>query len=465
MEYILSTETFYENLFVNNRTRFHHQPGKRFNLFPFVGNNNTVPVTDLSKLLGQYLCEINDEYAEVLSVDELCNLIKEDTEIQVGQEKVFKEVIAHIFYEKDGSPRPLNLQMIMQLQCENTQEKKLADYLVDVLGDNEILKEELKYALIRSQKDGNVLEKEMISKIVFNKRDYKNKKNRKYFRLTDSLHECFERDFKYIIENPRRIREYLVSLLEIYYFSYTAQTCLQLNRFLYGERDRNIPIYFCLDWEKTNQNRPCFTEGWQQLQESIKKIFAHAIVLEILNQTEENTPMIDYISLQQMINENPEMDFSIANQISNLTDCYREAITDCPDMSELQRVDTDIMGNTEAEIKYLFNSIKMQFELKRNRPYTAYASQFEKYCDKFLKSRGRSGKMLTISEELLIFLTKISIKDQEKMRLNDVFKEFEKRGIFVDDVSKEAIATYYEKLNLIEKKSDSGDAKYVKRIL
>ena len=51
------------------------------------------------------------------------------------------------------------------------------------------------------------------------------------------------------------------------------------------------------------------------------------------------------------------------------------------------------------------------------------------------------------------------------MRLNDVFKEFEHRGIFLDDLSKEQVADYYERLNLIEKKSDSGDAKYVKRIL
>ena len=73
--------------------------------------------------------------------------------------------------------------------------------------------------------------------------------------------------------------------------------------------------------------------------------------------------------------------------------------------------------------------------------------------------------MLNLSEETLIFLTKLSIKDQDQMRLKDVFKAFEKRGVFLDSASKEQVATYYEKLNLIEKKSDSGDAKYVKRIL
>lgn len=73
--------------------------------------------------------------------------------------------------------------------------------------------------------------------------------------------------------------------------------------------------------------------------------------------------------------------------------------------------------------------------------------------------------MLSISEEMLIFLTKISIKDQEKVRLNDIFTEFESRGVYLDDHSKSEVMRYYEKLNLIEKKSDSGDAQYVKRIL
>ena len=73
--------------------------------------------------------------------------------------------------------------------------------------------------------------------------------------------------------------------------------------------------------------------------------------------------------------------------------------------------------------------------------------------------------MWNLSEETLIFLTKICIKDQKKMRLNDVFSEFEKRGVFLDNHSKSEVMHYYEKLNLIEKKSDSGDAQYVKRIL
>ena len=121
---------------------------------------------------------------------------------------------------------------------------------------------------------------------------------------------------------------------------------------------------------------------------------------------------------------------------------------------------------TASSLRFLFDSIRIQFEYTgRIRAYASYANKFESYCKKFLKSRGRSGMMLNLSEETLIFITKLCIKNQEQMRLKDVFKAFERRGIFLDDISKEQATDYYEKLNLIEKKSDSGDAKYVKRIL
>ena len=70
-----------------------------------------------------------------------------------------------------------------------------------------------------------------------------------------------------------------------------------------------------------------------------------------------------------------------------------------------------------------------------------------------------------MTEERLIFLTKLAIKDNDQMSLNDVFQQFKNRGVYFDSSSKEEIIKFYSKLNLIDKKSDSGDAQYVKRFL
>ena len=388
MIYTLSVDSFNNTFAVKeDGTKLTHRSGKRFKLFPFIANNNIEPVMDLSGLVGRYLSQIEQKEPVPITPEELIQKLKDDdeTEIELGKEEIFEQVVRHMFFDRDGKIRPINLRMLAQTPCEESNECRLADYLIP--------------------------------------------------------------------------------LLEFYYFAYTAQTALQLNRFLDGERSKCVPLYFCLEWEKTSQNRRCFREGWSNLQDAVKRIFAHAITLEILNQTEEGTSPVDYIRLQELTSCAPGEDHRIAEQIKVLTDAYRKAISDCPEMAELVRKDSPD-GEVAAEVRFLFESIRVQFEnTARSRPYSSYAEKFEEYSRKYLKRRGRSGMMLNLSEETLIFLTKVCIKDQEKMRLNDVFAEFEARGVFLDNHSKTEIMHYYEKLNLIEKKSDSGDAQYVKRIL
>ena len=458
MDYALSAEQFLHGKMFDSKGQFSHKTGNRFKLFPFVTHPNSEPVLELNNLIGALLCRIEGEEPEEITADMLiASLIEEDdTEIEQGQEDKFAEVIKILFFDNNGRMRPLCLKMLEQTPCDNPSELKVIEYLADVLGDKETLKELLLQAHQQSLNASNVIEKLVLSKLKRTKREAD--QSVPYFRVTDSLKSVFEGDFKYIIENPKRSREYLVELFEFYFFTYTAQTALQLNRFLYGSRTDSVPLFFCLEWEKTSQSRQCFTEGWQKLQNSIDKIFAHAVTLEILNHTEPGSELVDYIELKRIIDSDPALDSLISEQIDEVTKLYRENIKDCAEMNEVRKGSAD-HGATDASIKSQFeNSVRV-------RAYNSYSSKFERYCHKYLKSRGRSGLMLNLSEETLIFLTKLCIKDQEQMRLKDVFREMELRGVYLDNQSKEQAAIYYEKLNLIEKKSDSGDAKYVKRIL
>lgn len=466
MVYTLSIDSFNNTFAVKESgTKLTHHSGKRLKLFPFIANNNIEPVRNLSVLVGRYLSQIDHKEPIAITPDELIQKMKDDDEIEIelGYEEIFEQVVRHMFFDKEGKIRPINLKMLLQTPCEETSECRLADYLVDVLGDVNVLQKHMVNASEQVYAQSNALERFAASKLE--SKPSSRKPGNEYKRITYAVKQKFEEDFEYILGARNRTRDYLIPLLEFYYFTYTAQTVLQLNRFLEGERTKCIPLYFCLEWEKTSQNRKCFSEGWNVLQDAVKRIFAHAITLEILNQTEEEMSPVDYIDLQEMINCAPGEDHRIAEQIRILTDSYRKAISDCPEMTELGRQEAHD-GEVAAEIRFLFESVRTQFEnTARNRPYSSYAEKFEEYSRKYLKRRGRSGMMLNLSEETLIFLTKVCIKDQEKMRLNDVFSEFETRGVFLDNHSKNEIMHYYEKLNLIEKKSDSGDAQYVKRIL
>lgn len=466
MVYTLSVDSFNNTFSVAaDGSRLTHHSGKRFKLFPFIANNNVEPVLSLNDLIGRYLSQVEGKNPVPVTAEELISKLKNDADlgIDLGAEEIFEQVVRHMFFDQNGKIRPINLRMLMQTPCTESKECKLADYLVDVLGNVAILNQYLDNAIEHLDTKSNALESFTTSKFEY--KPYSREAGSEYQRITSSVQKKFESDFEYILGARNRTRDHLIPLIEFYYFTYTAQAILQLNRFLDGNRSACVPLFFRLEWEKTSQNRLCYSEGWNLLQSAAKKIFAHAITLEILNQTPEQCEPVDYIKLQELINHAPGEDHRIAEEIKVLTDRYRAAISDCTEMKELQRRESPD-GESAAEVHFLFESVRLQFEnTDRNRPYSSYAKNFEEYSKKYLQQRGRSGWMLTLTEEILIFLTKICIKDQDKMRLNDVFAEFEARGVYLDNHSKVEVMHYYEKLNLIEKKSDSGDAQYVKRIL
>lgn len=275
--------------------------------------------------------------------------------------------------------------------------------------------------------------------------------------------KIFMKDLKFILKNTARTKEYLVDLLEFYHFFYTSQTCLALSRFEHGDRYEIVPLYFSLDWERTNKARECYRSGWQQLLPAIKQQFYHAVTLEILNQNPTGE-QFDYIALRDYV-QKTGMEEEVAAQIRSVCDLYRNAISDCSELNDLQK--NEQLGTVFSEVNYLYESVRTQFRnTGRGRVSDGYVKHFETFChDRFLKSRGASGLMLNITEEFLIFLTKLAIHDEEKLSLNEVFRQFELRGVFLDQPSKDEVVQFYTKLNLIEKKSDSGDAQYVRRIL
>lgn len=459
MKYILKQELF-ETYFVNSSGSFKHNQGKNFMLFPFITSPNG-EVRELDRMIGRALCRIEKKYPKEIMIDDMLATLIEKTEIMPGYEGEFNELIQQLFFDENGKMRPLNLRMMEQRVCEKTNEEKIADYLADVLGEKEELRKYITEANKRLLHRANVLERVIFEQLEV--LEEKENNEAEYFRVVRSLCKKFEDDFAYIVASSNRVREYLIPLFELYYFTYTAQTCLQLDRFFDGDRDSIIPLYFSLDWEGTSLNRRCYTEGWQKLQMAIKKIFAHAVTLEILNSTEPDNERVDYISLFDIIRDNKEKEIEILNVVKILIDKYRGYVTDCDEMNQLSRDSDD--NSLEQEIRFLFKCIKTRFEYKRPEPYNRYSKKFEIFCYKFLKNRGGGRMTLNLTEENIIFLTKIAIKDNEKRRLVDIFKEFENRGIYLDNLSKDQVAKFYEKRNLIEKKSDSGDAKYVKRIL
>ena len=165
MGYQLSLEQFQNSKMFDSKGKLYHKSGNRFKLFPFVTQPNSIPVTELGPLIGSFLCRVEEKKPKEITAAELVEKLKEDTEIQAGQEELFFETIRQLFFTTDGSLRPMNLQMIEHMTCTETSQNRIAEYLVDVLGSTEALKKSLDLA--KNKNSSNVLEAFVLSKHEF----------------------------------------------------------------------------------------------------------------------------------------------------------------------------------------------------------------------------------------------------------------------------------------------------------
>jgi DNA phosphorothioation-dependent restriction protein DptG len=119
-------------------------------------------------------------------------------------------------------------------------------------------------------------------------------------------------------------------------------------------------------------------------------------------------------------------------------------------------------------MKRLFEIVDYQFRNGgRISHYNGFIRKYVEFVQKnFGKFRGMCGYTLSVHESDIIMFTRIILKENcGRIGLTKLFEEFEKRGLLFDRESKKRIIELFERMNLLEKRSDSGDAQYVKYVL
>ena len=166
-----------------------------------------------------------------------------------------------------------------------------------------------------------------------------------------------------------------------------------------------------------------------------------------------------------MIDNDQQKDEQLSKEVDKVRFAYQSCIGDYQKFDEIKRPNG--FNKTDEAIRHLFASVQAQFlNTDRKRANQFYVEKFKAFCkERWLKNRKKAGLVLNLTERDIIFLTKLCIRDREKIRLNELFNAYEDRGIYLDNTSKGELQGFFTKLNLIDKKSDSGDAQYVKRIL
>lgn len=276
------------------------------------------------------------------------------------------------------------------------------------------------------------------------------------------LEVVFNKDLQSLSKNRHYFKQNIERFFELYFFLYAAQLALNIHPM---DNALKVPepkeLYFILNHEKASQERSKIEDkGYKNLQDKIKYIFPYLSLLSDFAKLSDDQDLRLYQFLSLLDDD--------SSSIAAL-DHYRKTYRDVRQLPELN---DEVSDSFITAIKRLFDSAYEQFKkdnvVDRYRANNKYISAFERQIAKpFLVNRRRAGNILVLDQDTILLLTNICIESQEKveskkMRFHNLLKEFQARGIFFDSKSQTELIELYERVGNIERKSDSGDAVYVK---
>ena len=467
------------------KNAFIHTTGNQIKIFPFKtnpsGDTFSFDFKSFQGVIGELFRFTNNKkqldstnpdesYKTFLKQEIITNAVGK---VETENIEEFTTMISNLFFEEDNSLMKFNTRTISYMNFNNSNNaiKELSKFIYDIF-----LNDDTKNITFDQEiENDNILHQliiESLPKLEEIKQKYELNQYSNYF---PNIKSQFNKDLLFLSLDKSYLLKHIEDFFKYYFFFYLTQLTFKLNYF--GELHEEIePIYFSLDWETLSESRlNSHKIGWKKLNREIESVFAHANTLELLNYIlidgEKIGSYHNIVEILKTISED-EKDLFFKT-LTDLSSFYTGYITNLNAGSSWE--DCEIKLNNAIEIKKiedqsiikifsLWYKIKYQFENSaRNKPYYDYSKWLSTFCKiNYTKNRGRLGATTVLSQELLLFLTKLCIGSENKIRLKSLWERLKDRGIVFDETSKLEITKLFERINLIEKKSDSGDAQYIK---
>lgn len=287
----------------------------------------------------------------------------------------------------------------------------------------------------------------------------------KSFRVSEApylpyMAEAFKRDLEFLTTYPKYLLGEFEQFLAFYGFAYIAQLSLSLSDWKTGEAPTAKPLYFIMDHERASSERVHVKKhGYKLFSESSFKLFP---ILSMLDNLQPSPKKLKK-PLWQLAKDIERSQISdLAEQIKNYALMFRAN----------RQLDTEIPGDAETAIDWLEYALKLAEEQfrdpKTDRPgiIKKHMAEVEKnMAAGFVQARGRSGRVLVLTQDHIILLTNLVVGKEEKLRFHELIVGFQERGIFVDKQTEQELIKFYERIGNVERMSDSGDAVYVRKTI
>ena len=373
--------------------------------------------------------------------------------------EVFLTIVKSIYFE-DDKLMPVNIKALNYIGSNVTQQQ-VAEYIFSLFIENTGLEE--KYNQMIVDEDTNVLDDLVFQSLQDNVSGVKEYVHAEC--LLPYVKECFCADYGALINNSQDYKTYALRMLAYYYYFYISQLAVKLMKFEKADRNKIEPIYMTLNWEVVTKVRPGYEYGWKYVKDKLGHMFSHSVLMEMLSHNVDDIHL-DYIGLAEKFS-GTETDASVAKEIEYICEQYKEWIPMDYDKC-IHSSDKDGKCEVSNVTRRLFELIDYQFiNGGRTSHYNGYNKKFIEFAQKnFGKSRGTLGYTIGVNESDIVMFTRVILANNSgRMKLSSLFYEYEKRGLLFDRESKMKITDLLSRMDLLEKRSDSGDAQYVKYIL
>jgi DNA phosphorothioation-dependent restriction protein DptG len=461
-----------------------HNKGNLIKLFPFATDKKYLAesITDFESfngITGEFFracldMQFNKTPSKSDLLEAVVDLVNTKHKIQL------KNTVKALTYNESDDLYLFNANILphLSLKSNNSKLRTIQEFIVNLLVDDEVK------AIIKSS-NGNKHEN-ILYNLVIDRLDALSEKTEReddfsgYYQgeLVTKIRNLFKGD----LGNLSQLEEFYVAnvsqLIKYYYFYYVTQLSFRLADFFDTSRDIH-PVYFTLTWEKLSRSRLALEHGWRKVETGATTLFAHANTLELLNTIDFGKTFNQIISPFTYREVEAGVDAMSEDEEKNFAFVVNQLITRYQSKLDYKwELFEESYVKPEGEIyeKYhslsliyrLFSMVKHQFENSaRSAAYADFSTWYKLFVKaNYFKLRGNLGGSLKIDRDLLLLMTELSIMStgKDKILVNALWVEFEKRGIYLDEKSRREVFTFFEKSNILEKKSDSGDAQYVKRL-
>ncbi|OED33576.1 DNA phosphorothioation-dependent restriction protein DptG [Planococcus maritimus] len=453
-----------------------HDTGRVMDVVPFLSKRTQSLTTQFYKMIGEYVRHITEIKvgdkaisSEILEYETEKNILSEHiaSKIEFEDDEARYDFVRFIDeylfkQERMNTIHPYLFNFIPIEKKLTNEFSKYAEFMQDVL-----LQKERNITDFFCDKEANDILTELIITnldILTKKGNGANTKKSSYQPFLNHISELYREDLNFLTQYKEYFIQAFPMLTHHYAFMYVCQLLWNLEQYEGGAMNEVYPFYYAFEWESLTKRREAAhpVKGYKFVQERSENLFPH---IHTLSQLSHNKLNADYLESEPWA----VMSYhEIYTKVSSKGEEYKAHF-----LSDLNGWINDYCSwqniPLPQESDSLEDALRTLFKCLKEGTSSTVATKFGKNIEDlgssmFLKRRGSIGYVFNLKHEFILLLVAISVKN-ERIPLNQLYEELEKRGVALDYYSRQELVNLLDSHNILDKKSDSGDAQYVKPIL